>query len=891
MIGSTWGKWDLHIHSPMTHLSNQFKSATIQNFIDQVARSDISLIGVTNYFYFKQNELETIRSTIYENGNQITVLGNVEFRIAQPNNAGEWINIHCIFSEKLTTEQINNVLSTMPITNTSPVGMTVYCSESSMKLHNVRPDQAVVDFKTLKSHLAAHLQYGVDYLIGICPNGYGGFRPTPNVGRSLTIAFEIEKQGDFIFGSTEKDREFFLDQNRFEGAKRRPVFRSSDAHSISSIGTQYSWVKARPSFEGLRQVLIEPEERIQIHDDFIERTFIKPKFKSIKANGVVFEGQPLQFKPTDLYLNPNMVAIIGGRGTGKSILLDAIRSKFKHNPSSVEYRNVDIQDFSIVLDQGQGTLLSFDGAENNYDYLHVSQGDIQRISQTPDELSNEIKQMLGIHNHIFNSITETETNNALSRYKTFINYWLQTDQAGNAINTDSYQNNLIKNYTNLIATLTSPQNKSLIEKYQLNIRNINELTSYVTTSNQLKNTLEQSIASINASIQNININQFTTTLVPEISYTISLNTINSNLYDVQKKINTLAQENQQIVSDFQKQGINQDISSLLSKVTEYQSQIDLANAKLIEIKTKTDEYHADIVKRGQMSVSYREHLKSEVTAINKAFEVLLADKSAWNPEQNALVKEILTDISIYGAIHFDETKFFNGLLNTLNRGKFRETSSQTTIARLKETFPIHTAEDFFRLISNDNVIKLSAIENAINLESFCWKGEYFNQSGRFELLDFLFTSQSIQSYLYVNAEFRYKKKTVDKLSVGQRGTFYVCLKLATDPFGSPFIFDQPEDDLDNDFIMHKLVPLFRKIKKYRQVIIVTHNANLVVNSDAEQIIVAHNDDEILSYSSGAVEDGAISDSSSIRAKICNILEGGDYAFEMRERKYGLIRSN
>ncbi len=139
----------------------------------------------------------------------------------------------------------------------------------------------------------------------------------------------------------------------------------------------------------------------------------------------------------------------------------------------------------------------------------------------------------------------------------------------------------------------------------------------------------------------------------------------------------------------------------------------------------------------------------------------------------------------------------------------------------------------------------------------------------------------------MNAEFKYKNKTVDKLSVGQRGTFYVCLKLATDPFGSPFIFDQPEDDLDNDFIMKQLVPLFRKIKKYRQVVIVTHNANLVVNSDAEQVIIANNEDEVLSYQAGAVEDGPLSASNSIRTRVCEILEGGGYAFEQREKKYGL----
>jgi predicted ATPase len=106
--------------------------------------------------------------------------------------------------------------------------------------------------------------------------------------------------------------------------------------------------------------------------------------------------------------------------------------------------------------------------------------------------------------------------------------------------------------------------------------------------------------------------------------------------------------------------------------------------------------------------------------------------------------------------------------------------------------------------------------------------------------------------------------------------------LATDPFLKPFVFDQPEDDLDNDFIMHHLVPVFKKIKKYRQVIIVTHNANLVVNADAEQVITAVNEDKTLNYDSGGIENVAIRD------QICNILEGGKDAFTKREQKYGFV---
>jgi len=69
-------------------------------------------------------------------------------------------------------------------------------------------------------------------------------------------------------------------------------------------------------------------------------------------------------------------------------------------------------------------------------------------------------------------------------------------------------------------------------------------------------------------------------------------------------------------------------------------------------------------------------------------------------------------------------------------------------------------------------------------------------------------------------------------------------------------------------------------KKYRQVIIATHNANLVVNADAEQVIIAKNDSEKLSYVSGSLENHEI------RSKICDVLEGGKEAFRKREQKYG-----
>ncbi len=187
-------------------------------------------------------------------------------------------------------------------------------------------------------------------------------------------------------------------------------------------------------------------------------------------------------------------------------------------------------------------------------------------------------------------------------------------------------------------------------------------------------------------------------------------------------------------------------------------------------------------------------------------------------------------------------------------------------------------ESFLRLIKNEAVISLED-GMPITLKQLIDRDGYFVADGQGKLLSTLFLQENVNEYVRVLSKSTYKNKEPFELSVGQRGTFYVCLKLATDTFGLPFVFDQPEDDLDNDFIMNELVPIFMDIKKYRQVIIVTHNANLCVNADADQVIVASNEDEILSYASGALENPEI------RESVYNILEGGMEAFLKREQKY------
>lgn len=132
---------------------------------------------------------------------------------------------------------------------------------------------------------------------------------------------------------------------------------------------------------------------------------------------------------------------------------------------------------------------------------------------------------------------------------------------------------------------------------------------------------------------------------------------------------------------------------------------------------------------------------------------------------------------------------------------------------------------------------------------------------------------------------------IERLSPGTRGIVLLLLYLAIDEDDDrPLIIDQPEENLDPKSVFDELVERFRSARLRRQVIIVTHNANLVVNTDADQVIVAtaggHEPGKlpVISYISGGLENPEI------RRQVCNVLEGGERAFRARAKRLQLTFS-
>jgi len=136
-------------------------------------------------------------------------------------------------------------------------------------------------------------------------------------------------------------------------------------------------------------------------------------------------------------------------------------------------------------------------------------------------------------------------------------------------------------------------------------------------------------------------------------------------------------------------------------------------------------------------------------------------------------------------------------------------------------------------------------------------------------------------YLKVEYKLKLGNRDMEQLSPGEKGILLLIFYLVLDKDNCPLIIDQPEDNLDNQSVYEKLVPFMREAKNRRQVIIVTHNPNIAVACDAEQIIYCNMNKENckIEYETGSIENPKINE------YIVNVLEGTMPAFTLRELKY------
>ncbi|WP_250633068.1 TrlF family AAA-like ATPase [Rhodoflexus caldus] len=869
--GSEWAKWDLHVHSPMTHLNNQFNNewnSWVQKFID----NEIRVIGLTNYFRFAENELETVRQKL--NQHNILVLPNLEFRIAQPNKSGEFINLHIIFNpDKVDSTAIHNFLGRLQ-TKTN-----AYCNALNSENDF---STAVVNDETLLNQLKTDFTEYEHYLIVCCPNGYGGFRSNNKEGRSVAIAQIFDKSAHFFFGRSQ-DRNHFLDKSRYENAVQKPVVYTSDAHKVDEIGS-FTWIKANPTFEGLKQIIFEPEHRVKIQ----ETKPAEPLYQIKKLNLNFPETTQLVFRDKEtnqdishnfclkgtreLYFSPNLTCIIGGRGTGKSTLL-GILEKYVLPKSTPFFQRegLQIKDKDGKAIDLKEPIIAVDSNVDTQFIEFISQNEIESFAKNSEALT------LALYNRLIKQ-DERENNGVLKSNQTALESAIQnlTDLISKKRKLQQ-QKKALKAKEQDLQTHKSKIDYDKSEEYQTISNQINtfqkELTSIEQSKNQYNALLAKISEIIKTEIENTEVQNAYATAKAEII--AQLKTIEQQAKDfteAESRISSLQTELQtqknKMNEYLRSKGItdadSKDISNANLQVAKTEQEITTLKQEIETLENFINSF--DFEKISQASETYKQELERQIDPISQSLQNISTS--------TILVKPITLKYT------FDTQTAKNKLFEEF-RDLFKtndELPSKLNSTTIRDA--LFSIAEPFEFVGNDNYQTKLLDEIRKNKDQSDARDallKVLEDKENFDIFLCLVKKHKWDTFNYKQINVSYDGRSVERTSFGQRCTAALVILLTLG--NSPIIIDEPEAHLDSMLISNYLVDVIKQKKQERQIIFATHNANFVINGDAELIHILEMDEHNVTLITPTTIENLAT-----REKLIN-LEGGKEAFKKREQKY------
>ena len=331
--GSIWRKWDLQVHAPESKHADQYRSEgnadVWDTFLNYLKDSNIEVFGITDYFSVESYEKIIEKTKNDSKFKDKVFFPNIELRLnISANRAGEEIHIHLIFDNRCPLRDIKTFLSKLKTTQTKEKGSYFYCTPED--LDEAGYDTVSVELSEIRSSLESVFGKDKPYLIAGPYRGQGGSIYGQEKGeseRKKILSDEVDKFCDFIFGK-EKDKEWFLKPDRYEKkeirSSEKPVVSASDCHSFEDcrkrLGQEsyMTWIKADKTFEGLKQILFEPTDRVCLGYSDPENK--KPYYVIDKVR-FIDNSKEMNFLPDAIEINQNLTAIIGGKSTGKSLLL------------------------------------------------------------------------------------------------------------------------------------------------------------------------------------------------------------------------------------------------------------------------------------------------------------------------------------------------------------------------------------------------------------------------------------------------------------------------------------------------------------------------------------------------------------------------------------------
>lgn len=914
--GSEWRKWDLHIHTKGTNKNDNFSSSDFKEFcitlFKKALEKNIQAIGITDYFSidnykevkqfvdnidstsdFEEQERDKIR--------KILLLLNVELRLLPATSSGGLINIHCLFNpDDSFLETLENdffgSLEDSGGNKMNRAGLITLGKASDSSLNDEGAyKKGVEEFHIEPSNLIKLLkdkpELKENAIIVVSNSNNDGasalqehYKLFENETGSLNaVRRNIYKLSDAIFSGNPKDREFFLGEKNgcddqlviSKCGSLKPCVHGSDAHCEDKLfnpdENRFCWIKADLTFEGLKQILCEPKDRVKIQANRPEEKSGYHVIKSIEIDSNICKQSIL--------LNPNLNTIIGGRSTGKSTLLQLIAHRI--NPSIP-----DIKPFITNIPKDDINIVWQDDEENK-------DRDIEFFPQS----------------HMYEIARDKEKKNKLIQ-----DIVEEKDDKG-----------LIKNYEKFCASNKSAIQTNLDDLFKLQA-NINELTTTLKEKGDesgLRKEIENLQNKIKDSQQD---NSFSEEELKQYE------ALKKEILGVEQLLQKRKKDKAEITNLKDEELFNSSFSYKFNQLSDLNSeaiQEIFKSVKQEAIKEWQDKLSAKLTDIDELLEKHRDEIrhKKESGAFKKGSSQL---------EQNKQYKELCDRLTIENKKLAEITSLQKQIanINTQKEALFKETVQNHVSFATK----IDDLICDFSLIHDDIEIKIEKIyrhdkckellKDFINLQSHDRQGfvndwgDKYQAGAKLNIEKFL--QQALENKIELKAykeikdltkgllaenwfsisyELTYQNDTFNKMSDGKKAFVILKLLLEFSHKECPILIDQPEDSLDNRAIYNELVAYLKEKKKYRQIILVTHNANIVVNADAEEVIVAnqHGEDSKnqnnvqFQYITGSLENTKQKDSTvdivlhsqGAREHVCEILEGGTEAFKKRENKYAI----
>lgn len=1018
--GSEWRKWDLHIHTPASfHWSGErFTSdpyspdniALVDEMINTLNAAEPAVFAIMDYWTF--DGWFALKYRLSQAGApklKKTVFPGIELRLMSPMIAR--LNAHVLFSDKVDDQELRDFKSNLQIEipgensrSLSDTALRHYARSVSidkLKHHALDKNKVMTDDGyairagsimaelNCESYKQAIAKVKNNNAIGFMPfdtnDGLNSIKRNENYAYVLGLfksspIFETRDIGlweAFSGIKTDRNSGWITEFQAALNNTPRLAVSGSDAHCF--IGKpddndrrgygdypsgKATWIKADPTFEGLQQAIKEPAKR-----SFIGKT--PPKVKLFNENKSLFinkiEINKTGFSTlidewlnkTELDLNPDLIAIIGNKGSGKSALADVTallgNSKQSHHFSFLKENRFrgrtgdPAKQFIAKATWADGKILQKNLNENpaseNFEFVkYIPQGHFEElcnahVSGKSDAFEEELRSVIFSHADStirlgalnFDQLIEQQELSLRGRIDIIRSELYKVNQKIDSVESQmlpetnraieeqlTQKKRLIDEHDKIkpeevaqpTSELTAEQQKASNELSEIALelekikiskgKNLIELTTLAAKNKAVRN-IREGIDLVNRAIQKFytSCNEDAKLIGLQINEVIKIHVDSQKITDAE-----VAASNREFEIGNENQKLDEHEQSAVVKRAPLSAKLNSPQQIYQNYRNNLkawEEKKASILGSKDLPDTLKglEHRKEQLDNLPAQRASLKAERL----EKTAQIFDLLSEQRGYREALFQPVQQLiqnNSLIREEYKLKFKVELSSTTeliseklfalvkqasgefrgesesLAVIKELIDRHDLNDKLSLLGF-----LTELHNRLEQSSSGQTGiTSILRKGRSakEVYDSLFDLE----YLKPRYTLMFQGAHIEQLSPGQRGSLLLIFYLLVDKGNSPIILDQPEENLDNETVVSLLVPVLNEAKQKRQIIMVTHNPNLAVVCDAEQIIHCEFDrknGQKVSYISGAIE------SRDINRKVVDVLEGTMPAFDNRKMKY------